>query len=236
MLFPRSVRLPLFVLLLAPVLSGHFAAAQVTGEPAPAPPAQSSSSDVQTATIAQKTADMYKKDVAVSVFAQYTNRSNGNSIRLDTTSSGGGMLSYRQSPRWWFGYEINYGVTKYTDSYQKGAYRVAHTTNEFTGAYLIKSPRYRGVQGFLTVGGGVIVHSPNSYGGPIAFVPGTPSTEANAMFTFSAGVQRDFTEHLGLRLQYRDDTYKAPDFGQVPLDLHRLRSSTEPSAGVYYRF
>ncbi len=147
MLFPRSARIPFspsalkaFCIAVLVTTMALPLAAQVTGQPEPdTSQGTSNSSDVQTAKVVQKTPDAYKRDVAVSVFAQYTNVTNGNFIRQDVTSSGGGMVSYRQSPRWWLGYEVNYGYTGYSEAYQKGSYRVKHSANEITAAYLIKS-------------------------------------------------------------------------------------------------
>ena len=239
MLFPCSfssfVRASFTRTLLLTALLTAPAMAQVTGQPDQSPP-PSSSSDVQTAQIVQKPVDLFRRDVAVSVFAQYTNVTNGNFIREDTTSSGGGMISYRQSARWWAGYEVNFGETKYSESYQKGEYRVNHNSSEITGAYLLKSPKYRGVRAFLTVGAGAIIFSPSSYGGPVALTPTKPETQVLPVFVYSLGVEHEFNEHLGLRLQYRADEYKAPNFKQVSLDLHTLRTTLEPAAGVYYRF
>ena len=239
MLFPCSVRsfirasFPRTLLLTTLLTAPAFA--QVTGQADQSPP-PSSSSDVQTAQIVQKPADLLRRDVAVSVFAQYTNVTNGNFIRQDTTSSGGGMISYRQSARWWAGYEVNFGQTKYSESYQKAEYRVNHNSSEITAAYLLKSPVYRGVRAFLTVGAGAMIFSPSSYGGPIALTPNKPVTQAVPMFVYSLGVEHQFNEHFGVRLQYRGDEYKAPNFKQVSLNTHSLRTTSEPAVGIYYRF
>ncbi len=242
MLFPCSfsslVRSGLTRTLCLSIALAVPAMAQVTGQPeqAPPPPPPSSSSDVQTAQVVQKPVDLFRRDVAISVFAQYTNKTNGNFIRQDTTSSGGGMVSYRQSARWWAGYEVNFGQTRYSESYQQGEYRVKHNTSEITAAYLLKARPYRGVQAFLTVGAGAIIFSPSSYGGPIALTPNAPATQALPMFVYSLGVEHHFNEHFGVRLQYRADEYKSPNFKQVSLNTHSLRTTSEPAAGVYYRF
>jgi hypothetical protein len=214
------------------------AAAQVTGQSAPATPSQSSASEVALAQALQKMQEPYTRDVALSVFAQYTNKTNGNFLRLDTTSSAGIMLAYRQSPRWWAGYEINYGGSRYSDIYNKGEYRVDHAVNEITAAYLMKTPQaYKGVRPFIGFGTGVIIFSPSSYGGLL--VPSgssSPATQTLPVFVFSLGGDHTFGDHLGVRVQYRDDLYKAPNFKEVSLDAHKLRNTSEPAVGVYYRF
>jgi hypothetical protein len=202
----------------------------------PTAPEASSSTDVQQAQVVQKAKDPYDRDVAVLGFGQDTNRTNGNSIRNGTTSSGGGMVSFRQSPRWWAGYEVTYGYTKYTDTYFYAAYRVKHNTNELSLAYLMKSPAYRGYHIFGTIGAGLISLSPTQSEGVVTFFTGTPATQTVPLFAYSIGVEKRLTDRLGVRVQYRDDVYKDPDFKQAALDTARLRSTMEPGLGVYYRF
>jgi hypothetical protein len=238
MLFQRSSakpsRLPtprsfLLLLLLA------AAAASVSAQTAP-PPDASSSSDVQQAQVAPKAKDLFTRDAALTAFGQDTNRTNGNSIRNGTTASGGGMLSYRQSPRWWFGYEVNYGYTRYTDTYYYNTYHVKHDSNELTLAYLMKSPAIRGYRVFGTLGAGIMSMEPTSYGGTVNVFLGKPATQTVPLFVYSLGAEKRLTERLGVRIQLRDDVYKDPDFKQQALDTTRLRSTLEPGVGVYYRF
>jgi hypothetical protein len=206
--------------------------AQVTGQ-APAP--TSSSSDVQTAQVVEAPKTIDKRDVAISAFGQLTNKTDGNFVRLDPTGSGGGMISYRNTPRWWFGYEFNYGNTRYSDVYNKGDYRVKHQANELTAAYLLKAPAYHGYSGFIGLGGGTMISSPSTYGGLLAPTAKLGS-QAVPLYVFIIGVDHSFGQHFGVRLQYRDDISKAPNYKQVQLDAHKLRSSNEPAIGVYYRF
>jgi hypothetical protein len=42
--------------------------------------------------------------------------------------------------------------------------------------------------------------------------------------------------HWGVRVQYRAIKYKTPNFNQVLLDSHTLRTTMEPSVGIYYHF
>ncbi len=247
----RRVALPSMFLLLAltttGTLSGQSEQAPATATPSGQPPpqpaapaamtaAQTSSSDVQTARVVQKPKDVYKRDVAVSVFVQETQYVNGNSVRTDTTNSGGGMASFRQSPRWWAGYEVNYGYTKYTDAYFFGTYRIAHNTNELSVAYLIDRDVYRGFHVFGSLGAGAIVFTPTKYGGAVNVVPQAPPSQSLPLFVYSLGAQKLVTSRIGVRLQFRNDEYKDPNFKLEALNTHKLRHSYEPAVGVYYRF
>jgi hypothetical protein len=250
----RRVALPSMFLLLTFATAGRLSAqsqqtpATATPSDQQAPPPQpaappamtdaqsSSSTDVQTAHVLQQPKDPYKRDVAVSAFAQVSQYINGNSIRTDTTSSGGAMVSLRQSPRWWFGYEANYGYTKYTDTYYFGTYRIKHNTNEFSLAYLIDRNVYRGLHVFGSLGAGAIIFSPTEHSGAVNIISSAPPTQSLPLFVYSLGVQKLVTRRVGVRVQYRSDTYKDPNFKFEALNTHKLRSSYEPSAGVYYRF
>ena len=205
------------------------------GTQAPDTSSSSSSPDVQTPQVL-KQKDIYTRDVAIAGFAQDTNRTIGNNIRNGTTTSGGGMVSFRQSPRWWAGYEVNYGYTKFTDAYYNNIYRVKHNTNELTVAYLLKSPAYRGYRIFGSLGTGIMSLSPTQYGGAVELLVGKPATQTVPVFVDSIGVEKNVTEHFGLRVQYRSVEYKDPDFKQVILNTHKLRTSAEPALGIYYRF
>jgi hypothetical protein len=204
------------------------ALAQVTGAPT------SSSSDVETAQVVKKPSGA-GRNVAVGVLLQETGKTDGNFLRMDTTASGGGLVSYRQSPRWWFGYEASLGYTKFSDSYNKGQYLVEHGDTEVSASYLIEPPAVLGTRGFLSLGPGARIMHPSSYSGSLV-TGGTPVTQTVPLFVLTIGFEHNIGEHFGFRVQQREDVYKAPDFKQVPLDTHKLRNSNEPSLSVYYRF
>jgi hypothetical protein len=245
MLFPHSARscgrLFLCLATMVSLSSGLKLVAAETTDPAvstsqTSAPDTSSSSDVQTAKVVRKGTDPYNRDFAVSAFAQDTNRVNGNSLRNGTTSSGGPMLTYRQTPRWWFGYEVNYGFTRYTDAYFFNTYRVKHDSNELSLAYLVDYPVYKGLKIFGTLGVGIMSLRPTQFGGAIAVVPASLPTQTVPLFVDSIGVEKPVTSRIGIRVQFRGDTYKDPDFKQPILDTYHLRASFEPAVGVYYKF
>jgi hypothetical protein len=172
-----------------------------------------------------------KYDAALSAFGQVTDSANGNSIRVDTTESWGGLASFRQPYRPWLGYEINYGFTRYSEIYNKSlGSRVTNNSNEFTAAYLVQMRQpYYGLQAFATIGLGLMIFQPSPN-------PGYP-TQLLPAFVYSLGVNHPLlSDHIGIRVQYRAVKYKTPNFNQVLLDSHTLRTTMEPSIGVYYRF
>jgi opacity protein-like surface antigen len=232
----RRSFLPLIVLVAGTTsLAAQTTPPQAQTQTAPATDT-SSSSDVQQAQVVQKPKDPYHRDVALLGFGQDSSLSNGNSLRDGTTSSGGGMISFRQSPRWWAGYEATYGYTQYSDTYFFGEYAVKHSTNELSLAYLLKSPSYGGYHVFGSIGAGLISLAPIQSAGQVTFFTGTPATQTLPLFVLSVGVEKRLTDRIGVRVQYRDDVYKSPDFKLAAIDTRRLRSTNEPCLGVYYRF
>ena len=178
-----------------------------------------------------------KFDLGLGGFYQVTGASNGNFIRVDTTESGGALFSFRQPYRPWVGYEANLGFTRFSEAYNKDIVKVADNVTDLSFAYLLQSPTVYGVQPFLTLGGGIIVFSPM---GPItdlnAVTPPHFSSQLLPEFVWGVGLNYPILSRLGARVQLRGLKYKTPDFGQVSLDSHKLRTTLEPTFSVYYRF
>jgi hypothetical protein len=191
--------------------------------------------DTQTAQTVTEFKEKY--DLGLGGFYQVTGASNGNFIREDTTESGGALVSFRQPYRPWVGYEVNLGYTRFSEAYNKGIVKVADNVTDLSFAYLLQSPTVYGVQPFLTLGGGIIVFSP--MGTIINLNSVTPthfSSQLLPEFVWGVGLNYPILNRLGARVQLRGLKYKTPDFGQVSLDSHRLRTTLEPTFSVYYRF
>ena len=179
-----------------------------------------------------------KFDVGVGGFYQITNASNGGSLREDTTSSGGALVSFRQPYRPWLGYEANFGYTKFYESYNKNTVKAESNVTDLTFAYLLQAPSYYGFAPFFSVGGGLIVFKPIA-GTITSFnnsLPTNLSTQLLPEFTYTVGLNYPVFGRFGVRGQLRGLKYKTPDFHQSQLDTHTLRSTVEPTLSVYYRF
>jgi opacity protein-like surface antigen len=175
-----------------------------------------------------------KRDVALSGFAEITRNVNGNFILQKASVSGGGLFSFRQSAKPFVGYELNYGYTRFTDTYTFSNDTISHGMSELSAAYLIQAPTYNGIQAFGTLGVGLVIQTPSS---TITASGQRPSTATSPAFVFGVGINvPNMFGKLGLRIQYRGVRTKSPDFGVLSLDTHRLRTTQEPAVGVYYRF
>jgi hypothetical protein len=177
-------------------------------------------------------------DVGAAGLYQVTNASNGNSIREDTTESGGVLVSFRQPWRPWLGYEADLSYTKFYEAYNKGVVKVESNVTDFSFSYLLQAPLIYRVQPFATIGGGIIVFSPIS--GTLTnlnqTVPNSLPSQLLPEFTYSLGLKIPLFTRFGVTGGLRGLKYKTPDFHQVSIDTHTLRTTLQPNIGVYYRF
>jgi hypothetical protein len=179
-----------------------------------------------------------KYDVGVAGLYQVTHASNGNFIREDTTESGGGLVSFRQPYRPWLGYSADLSYTKFYEAYNKGIVKVESNVTDFSFSYLLQSPVVYGVQPYLTLGGGIIFFSPIA--GTLTDVNGTVPSKLSSQllpeFTYTLGFKVPLFSRFGANFGLRGLKYKTPDFHQVSIDTHTLRTTLQPNVGVYYRF
>lgn len=170
-------------------------------------------------------------DVAVSAFAQFTGDSTGDGITVHPLKSGGGQAAFRHVYHPWLGYEASYGYTRYTDRYTSSPFDVQHNVHEFSGSYLITTPRVLGIQPFGLAGVSALLFSPSLNGGQ------RTSAQARPGVNFGVGVNLPvLTSHLGVRIQYRGVMYKTPDYDDPLYKTGTWRLTNEPAVGAYLRF
>jgi len=169
-------------------------------------------------------------DISVDGVFQFTQTVSGNGITDTPSKSGGGEVAFRHSFHWWLGYEGAYTYTRFHEDYTGQPFGIQHNQHEFSGSYYVHGPTVL-VQPFALVGVSAVLESPSLNGGqnvPYQWRPGV---------NFGAGANVPLlTSHIGLRLEYRAVYYKAPDFGEADLTTNAYRVTSEPLAGVYFKF
>ncbi len=177
-------------------------------------------------------------DVGLAGLYQVTNQSNGNSVQEDTTESGGVLATFRQPYRPWLGWEADLSYTKFYEAYNKGVVKVEDHVTDISFSYLFQSPVIYKVQPYLALGGGIIVFSPIA--GTLTnlnqTVPNSLPSQLLPEFTYNFGIKVPLFTHFGVNGGLRGQKYKTPDFHQVSIDTHTLRTTLQPNLGVYYRF
>ena len=181
---------------------------------------------------AQAQKALTNSDLSFDGFYQFTSTASGNGISDTASKSAGGAASFRHSYHWWLGYEAAYEYTRYTEHYTGQVFGIQHNQHEFSGSWYVHGPHtLAGLQPFALAGVSAVVLSPSLNGGQN--VP----WQARPGINYGAGVNVPLlTSYFGLRLEYRGVFYKAPDFGQANLTTNAWRNTSEPMAGIYFRF
>lgn len=164
--------------------------------------------------------------------------------------SAGVLGTFHQSIHPWLGYNVNLGYTRFRQSYSnaegfipKTAFPTTGTVSysqnsldssmyELTLAYVAEGPRHKKLRTFAQLGGGGLFFRP-------ANAPKDAIQQTRPAMVFGVGMEYRFSNHMGLRTEYRGLFYKGPDFaidyGAFP--KQRLFTVTNtPSVSFVYRF
>ncbi|MGA8528702.1 MAG: hypothetical protein WB622_03245 [Acidobacteriaceae bacterium] len=181
---------------------------------------------------AQAQTALKNNDLSLDGFYQFTSTASGNGINDRTSKSAGAAAYFRHSYHWWLGYEAGYGYTRYTEYYTGQIFGIQHNQHEFSGSYYVHGPHtIAGIQPFALAGVSAVIFSPSLNGGQ------NVAWQARPGINYGAGVNVPLlTSYFGLRIEYRGLFYKAPDFGQAILTTNAWRNTSEPTAGIYFRF
>jgi hypothetical protein len=141
------------------------------------------------------------------------------------------MVRYTKSP--YIGGEFNYTYARYTEAYTTyfpGG--VQTNASEYSLGY-VAHPQHKifGADPFLSAGAGSTAFRPTAHGGQGL------STQARATYYYNVGLEKPvFSEKFGLRVNFRENFYLAPDYGQNYLTILKHTTTFEPGFGFYYKF
>lgn len=139
------------------------------------------------------------------------------------------QVRYTRSP--YLGLEFNYGYARYTQNFSSYIIGGAQTNaNEYTLGYVAHTPDLFGLHTVVSGGLGTTAFKGTPHGGQ-----GLPE-QARMTYYYSAGVEKPLTEHFGIRAQFRQLFFLAPDFGQNYLTIKKRQITTEPGIGFYVHF
>jgi hypothetical protein len=163
---------------------------------------------------------------------------------LSTSNTVGALatLRYVKSPL--LGFEFNYSYARYTENFSNffalpGCGSISCATpggvqtraNEYTLGYVAHLPTFLGVVPFASVGLGSTGFTPTAGGGQGL------KAQARATYYYSIGIEQSLlSKHFGIRAEFRQVFFKAPDFGQNYLTINQHTSTYEPGAGFFLRF
>ena len=184
-------------------------------------------------------------DLGVSGFGEFTNSVSGTNYlgvaftqRPSTTLGALVNVRYTKSPL--LGLEFNYSYARYTQKFTTVIGGVSQdylilggaqtNASEYTVGYIAHTPRIFGLQTFVAAGGGATAFRATPNGGQ------NLPTQARATYYYTAGAEDAITPHFGIRAQFRQAFFLAPDFGQNYLTIKQRQITTEPAVGFYLHF
>ena len=190
-----------------------------------------------------------KVDLAVSGVGEFTKSVSGTnyagiSFTQKPSNTLGALGTIRYTAKPLVGFELNYGYVRYTEDFtnykpeaptpsgnylQGGAQTKG---SEYSFGYVAHGPSLLGYRSFGSVGVGSLVFTPTPYGGQEL------PDQVRALYYYDVGLEGNVlgSQHFGLRAQFRQKFFTAPDFGQNYLQIRKTTFTTEPGIGVFVRF
>ena len=179
-------------------------------------------------------------DVAASLYGAFSGTTTGNNITQSPSNAAGGLLEVRHIAHPWFGYEGTYAFNRANQTYRFtipplcpagtgpcGLQAVSANAHEVTGDW-VASLKISNLRPFALAGGGLLLDVPSSG-------QSSTSTTTKPVFVYGAGLDWGLLPHIGVRLQYRGNLYKAPDLTNLFTSSNAFTHTAEPMIGVYFR-
>jgi len=157
-------------------------------------------------------------------------------VNLSPGNTAGALLTLRYVVSPFIGFEGNYGYARYTDTFTPFGSQpnggVQQNASEYTLGYVVHARKqYFGLTPFASGGLGTMVFRPTP-GGGLAL-----PEQARAVYYGSVGVETTvLSPHFGIRAQYRQIFFKAPDFETNYLTIQQHTTTYEPGFGFFLRF
>jgi len=178
--------------------------------------------------------------VAASVYGAFSGATNGNGVQESPSNSAGGLFEFRHISNPILGWEATYAYNRANQSYS--AYpvpfcpvgvcltpaAVSANAHEITGDW-VPSVHISNLRPFGVLGVGLLLSEPAG---------GQNDTKSSyqAVYVYGAGLDWGLLPHLGLRLQYRGNLYKAPDVTRIYTSTDAFTHTAEPMIGAYFSF
>lgn len=160
-------------------------------------------------------------------------------MKQDASKTVGVLVTVRYTVSPYLGGEFNYSYARFTQHYRNAADGtdayvlggVQANTSEYSFGYVAHPPHpILGAQPFLSAGVGTTAFRPTPGGGQSLY------SRARMTYYYSAGLEKSFNEHFGVRAAFRQTFYKAPDFGVNYLELQKQTWTVEPTVGFVIHF
>jgi len=188
-------------------------------------------------------------DVAGSLYGAFSGTTNGDGTVQSPSNSAGALLEVRHISNPLIGYEGTYSYNRANEVYSPISIAcpvglipcssplaaISANAHELTADWLA-SVKVSSFRPFALAGGGILFDVPaGSQSSSTTSVSSTTSTSTKPVFVYGAGLDWGLLPHLGLRLQYRGNLYKAPNLTNLFTSTGAFMHTSEPMIGVFFR-
>lgn len=175
-------------------------------------------------------------DVGLSVYEAFPGTTDANGITQSPSNSAGGIFELRHIANPILGFEGTYSFNRANQTYTCGVScgNISQATIEADAHEVtvdwVPSIKLLGVRPFGVLGVGALINVPQNSDTSVS-----TRTDTKAVYVYGAGLDWPVIPHIGLRLQYRGNLYKAPDLTGLFTSASRFTHTAEPMIGVYFR-
>jgi opacity protein-like surface antigen len=191
--------------------------------------------------VALSSAATAQTDLAASLYGAFSQATNGNGTVQSPANAAGGLLELRHIANPLIGYEATYSFNRANQSYSSvtpssfvRAGSVPANAHEVTGDWVV-SVKLANLRPFALAGGGVLFAVPSNGQVPTSAGSVLTSTSKQGVFVYGAGLDWGLLPHLGVRLQYRGNLYKAPNLTGLFTSTGAFTHTAEPMIGIFLR-
>ena len=180
-------------------------------------------------------------DVGASLYGAFTGTTTGDGTAQSPANAAGGLLEVRHIANPILGFEGTYSFNRANENYSYSGYAcpvvapncaplrtaVSADAHELTADW-VPSVKISKLRPFGVLGVGALFNEPEGSGAET-------QSSTKAVYVYGAGMDWGLLPHLGLRLQYRGNLYKAPDLSKLYSSTDAFTHTAEPMIGLYFR-
>jgi opacity protein-like surface antigen len=183
-------------------------------------------------------------DAAASLYGAFTGTTTGNGTVQSPSNSAGALIELRHISNPLVGFEGTYAYNRANQAYSSSLalpaapcpidapppcspVAVPANAHEISGDW-IASVHVANFRPFALAGIGVLIDAPSGS-------QSNTSTSTKPVYIYGAGLDWGFLPHIGLRLQYRGNLYKAPNLTRLFTSTDAFTHTAEPMVGIYLR-
>jgi opacity protein-like surface antigen len=181
--------------------------------------------------------------LALSVYGAFSGATNGNGVQESPSNAAGGLFEFRHISNPILGWEATYAFNRANQVYSTTQYAcpvqgpcsappspapVSANAHEITGDWT-PSIHISNLRPFGVLGIGVLLNEP-------AGSQSNTTSSDKAVYVYGAGLDWGLLPHIGVRIQYRGNLYKAPDVSRLYTSTNAFTHTAEPMIGAYFSF